>query len=444
MLAPTSTHILTLSNTQAKELAGRFVSIGGATYHFKSYDPDHPGQPPWCSGAEGKAYPLLGKDGTIAAYAKFFSQATQKRFERTAWLIGQQLYTWLPNLAAAPLLWTDTRRGLQSEKIGFAFSAYLAKAVRGETWLEHKTRMVRRETYFPEGLRWRCLSDLLVVLAVLERAGLVHGDLSPNNVVIDYNARGSEPALYLIDFDAFFAPAAGVNRSVTVAEGGTYGTQGYCPADLAAAAKLGDDSVAPYSDRYGRDMLLLEFLLMRRGLPADDPLADWSREQLQRLFAAWRARSDPECVRVLRHLNPATVFDLNESQRPSSVDLAIGLGLSLPERRLLRRVTELPRPTPATLGGRTTLAEKDPAGQSQTVEAQYRARQGSRMRRIRPFYRKVRPQWKVGDDDLDTFIAIMLAVVLPFLLTVMFEAMSSGSKEPENASHYTNPVNPYK
>ena len=316
-------------------------------------------------------------------------------------------------MAAQPcgraLLWTDTRRGLQSEKIGFAFSAYLAKAVRGETWLEHKTRMVRRETYFPEGLRWRCLSDLLVVLAVLERAGLVHGDLSPNNVVIDYNARGSEPALYLIDFDAFFAPAAGVNRSVTVAEGGTYGTQGYCPPDLAAAAKLGNDSVAPYSDRYGRDMLLLEFLLMCHGLPADDPLADWNREQLQRLFAAWRARSDPECVRVLPHLDPTTAFDLNESDRPSSVDLAIGLGLSLPERRMLRRVREVTRPTPAVLGYRPTIAKEE---------------SGSRMPKIKPFYRRryrgyskpiVQPRWSVGD----AFRSFVVGVALGFGVCIL-------------------------
>ncbi len=55
-----STDILTLSNTQAKELAGRLVTIGTETYYFKNYDPEHPGQPPWRSGAEGKAYPLLG------------------------------------------------------------------------------------------------------------------------------------------------------------------------------------------------------------------------------------------------------------------------------------------------------------------------------------------------------------------------------------------------
>ena len=55
----TNTNILTLSNTQAKELAGRVVAIGVMKYYFQNYDPKQPGQPPWRSGAEGKAYPLL-------------------------------------------------------------------------------------------------------------------------------------------------------------------------------------------------------------------------------------------------------------------------------------------------------------------------------------------------------------------------------------------------
>ena len=63
-------------------------------------------------------------------------------------------------------------------------------------------------------------------------------------------------------------------------------------------------------------------------------------------------------MQTLCHLDPATVFNLSEPERPSSVDLATGLGLSLPERRVLRRVTELPRPTHAMLGYRPTIDKK--------------------------------------------------------------------------------------
>jgi len=414
-----NTNILTLSNTQAKELAGRVVTIGGATGYFKCYDSAQPGQPPWRSGAEGKAYPLLDQDGSVAAYLKFFTHPTQKRLDRTAWLIGQKMHAWLPNLAAAPLLWTDTRDGLHGAKIDFQFTAYLSTAVPGETWLEQKNDIAGGGTLFPEDLRWRCVKDLLLALAALEQAELVHGDLSPNNVILDLDAQQDAPMLYLIDFDAFFATAAGANRAVTVAEGGTYGTEGYCPPDLAAAASAGDGSATPYSDRYGRDMLLLEFLLMGRSMPADDPLAYWNREQLQRQFTAWQARSDRKWVQTLCHLDPITVFKLSEPERPTSVDLAVGLGLSLPERRVLHRVTELPRPTPAFLGDRPTFSEMARLRRRTATPGQVRGRTPAwAVASLPPLRRHQRVQFKekIGEDDLESCLAVVIAIFLFFLL----------------------------
>ena len=131
---------------------------------------------------------MLGADGSVAAYLKFFTRPTQKRLDRTAWLIGQQMHTWLPSLAAAPVLWSDTRHGLHGAKIDFQFAAYLAKAVPGETWLERKTGIASGETKFPDDFRWRCVTGPAPALAALEQAELVHGDLSPNNVVIDLDA----------------------------------------------------------------------------------------------------------------------------------------------------------------------------------------------------------------------------------------------------------------
>jgi len=327
------------------------------------------------------------------------------------------MHTWLPNLAAAPVLWTDTRRGMHGAKIDFQFAAYLAKAVPGETWLERKSGIASRGTRLPEELRWRCVTDLLLALAALERSELVHGDLSPNNVIIDLEAPPHEPALYLIDFDAFFAPAAGANRAVTVAEGGTYGTDGYCPPDLAAAASDGDGSVAPYSDRFGRDMLLLEILLMNGSLPADDPPGQWNRELLQRQFAAWRARNNPKRARTLCHLDPATVFELTEPERPTSVDLAISLGLPLPVRRVLRRVTELPRPTPAILG---YIAKTSAVSRRPVVRALRRGRapkpSAGAIQSIHRRWRQLRPKWRIELVDLGPFISILIGFAIGFAL----------------------------
>ena len=152
------------------------------------------------------------------------------------WLIAQRMHAWLPNLAAAPLAWGDTRIARSDTNADFDFAGYLARAVPGKTWLELKTAVSEDSIRLSDDARRRCVRDLLVSLAVLEEAGVVHGDLSPNNIVIDLEPSGERSSLYLIDFDAFVAESAGQNRAVTVAEGGTYGTDGYCPPDLAAAA----------------------------------------------------------------------------------------------------------------------------------------------------------------------------------------------------------------
>ena len=289
-------------------------------------------------------------DRSVAAYLKFFTRPTQKRLDRTAWLIGQQMHTWLPGLAAAPLVWVDTRHAHRPADATLDFAGYLARAVPGKTWLELKTSIHDNSLPFPEDFRWRCVRDLVLALSVLEQEGIIHGDLSPNNIVIDLEARPDQPALYLIDFDAFVAPAAGGNEAVTVAEGGTYGTEGYCPPDLAAAAAGGDGSAAPYSDRYGRDMLLVELLLI-----GPRPLAGRSSVELERGPASaplrrLAGRSDPACLQTLSHLDPATLFDAGpEEDRPASAELAAGLGLSCPPAAAAT-LTRAWNPAPAVLG----------------------------------------------------------------------------------------------
>ena len=148
-------------------------------------------------------------------------------------------------MAAAPLVWADTRHSHRPKAATLDFAGYVARAVPGKTWLELKTSINDNAIPFPEDFRWRCLRDLVFALALLEQEGIVHGDLSPNNIIVDLEAPPDQPALFLIDFDAFMAPAAEGIAAVTVFEGGTYGTEGYCPPDLAAAVAEGDGSVRP-------------------------------------------------------------------------------------------------------------------------------------------------------------------------------------------------------
>ena len=171
------------------------------------------------------------------------------------------MHTWLPGLAAALLLWIDTRLGFRSAKTAFDFAGYLAQAIPGERWLELKNRMMDAGTSLSEDFRWQCVKHPLLATAVLEQATIIHGDLSPNNVVIDLDAPSNEPALYLIDFDAFVASVAGPDRAVDMARLGHLWHGGVLPTGpQALRAVAGDGSVVPYSDRYGRDMLILELL----------------------------------------------------------------------------------------------------------------------------------------------------------------------------------------
>jgi serine/threonine protein kinase len=88
--------------------------------------------------------------------------------------------------------------------------------------------------------------QLLRATAALERRGIVHGDLSDNNVIVD----AASGALCLIDFDAFVAADAPDDiQRLSLGDGGAIGTPDYMPVDLQKCRNAGEDDVSPYSDR---------------------------------------------------------------------------------------------------------------------------------------------------------------------------------------------------
>ena len=103
------------------------------------------------------------------------------------------------------------------------------------------------------------------------------------------HAPAGEPALYLIDFDAFVAPAAGPDQAVNVAGRRHLRHRRLLPAGPRARAAAGDGSAAPYSDRYGRDILILELLLMDPGFRRTILRQRGERDEFERRRAAWRA-----------------------------------------------------------------------------------------------------------------------------------------------------------
>ncbi|MDX2037863.1 MAG: protein kinase family protein [Isosphaeraceae bacterium] len=271
-----------LTNTQAAALAGKRWTIDGVVYRFRDFDPGRRGQPPWKSGAEGKAFPLLGPDGKTSAYLKFYHRTTRDRFERTLFLIRRRVHRWDRSLAAAPRDWLDTQRCGRPPGVGFDFAAGFSQCVPGMTWLEAKFQIETGSLELSPEFRLRCARDLLRALAVLERRGLVHGDLSPNNLIIDPTASPVDPAVSLIDFDAFVALESDEPWArLTVARGGSAGTEGYAPASLLDRLVDGTDlaAVAPETDRHARDILLLELLgfdlELAEDYSADSPASEW-------------------------------------------------------------------------------------------------------------------------------------------------------------------------
>ncbi|MCY2986681.1 MAG: SUMF1/EgtB/PvdO family nonheme iron enzyme [Planctomycetota bacterium] len=323
-------------------MAGKDWQVQGQKYRFCPYTHGQPGQPPWRKGSEGFAYPLLDSNGSAAAYLKFFTLPTPKRFQRTQWLILQQMHLWAAQLQAAPSLWVDSRQHSRPDAIGFDFTGCLARAVPGLTWLELKQGIQKGDVRLDDDFRWRCVCDLLVSAALLERAQIIHGDLSHMNIIVNPNAPRDEPALYLIDFDAFVARAV---QGVTFGEGGTYGTEGYCPPDLARRAEQGDDSVLPYSDRFGRDMLALELLCLGRDHSPDESPVKWDKAVLRRRWDARLARLPASHAQALQALQPPHVFAVTEPQRVSAAQL-VALGLTQPPSAPPVQSPATPRPVP--------------------------------------------------------------------------------------------------
>lgn len=327
-----------LLGLQAKDLAGRSWKINDRTYRLAEYNGATFG-----GGRESIGIGLYDEQGRLTAYFKSFVGIflSHKRVARTKWLIAADLPSLGPEFRGAPRQWLDTRQDGRPQGIIFDFTGYLMEAVPGMDWRDLKESIASGEPELSASFRKRCVEGLLRALAVLERRGILHGDISPNNLKVHLTAAEREPAVYLLDFDGFAAPSAGELGRLTTDEGGVFGTEGYCPPDLSAESENERHNVAPYSDRYGRDMLLLELFCFDWTLPYDLPPAEWPRELL-----ANRLRQ-ADLARTFSYLCRPDLFALPEDERPSTTELAYAFGINVPPP-----VKRRSRPTTSTAGFR--------------------------------------------------------------------------------------------
>ena len=319
-----SPEIIDIDNNSLCQLCEKRWRTGLGDFTF---DGKNGNTPPFSTGTEGAAFPMTGPGGQ-RFYAKFFRrfQYPSLRYKRIEWLIQQKVFQWSLALSPAPRLWLDSRKIGRPDGIYFDITACVSQAAPGESWGLVKEN-IQSGNWKPVDRDWRIKSAIVLLSAMeqFDKNKFVHGDLSENNLFLNTSGDG-QPLISVIDFDAF-AVVGRPDFSLSLDRGGTCGTEGYCPPILLERKSAGDLSVAPVSDRYARDMLLLELLcfndnFMPRGnkLTALPP-AQWSNDQwasARKILAATLARCPAELQSTLKHLLCPNILTLDEEHRPAT------------------------------------------------------------------------------------------------------------------------------
>ena len=306
-----------VSLMNVRTLAGKTWKIGADELRFAPLNSD--GTLPVLRGADGIAIPCVDEHGEVNAWLKLATGGSWlgKRAQRSQWLIAQQVWSWSDELSAAPRLWLDTTQCSRPDGIDFDFAGYLSDAAAGHTWCELRNSVKESGLGIVDEWRQRWAQKLLRSLIVLEQHGLVHGDLSPNNLVLSTTP---EVDLRLIDFDGFVAGNAAVELArLSNSESGTVGTPGYLPCDLEKRHSNGDVDLTPYSDLHARDMLLIELLCFDSGFPEEDAPEKWDWSRIQTKL---QTNSPPG---VSSYLGNRDIFTRAENCRASSAVLARAL-----------------------------------------------------------------------------------------------------------------------
>lgn len=189
--------------TVKQELAGQSFQITDVT--GKSIDFNFPSSfGAWPRrGMEGIVIPVTCSHpvhGPIPSIMKCFDHHLQQRSSRQEYLVRLGLagmHDWL--YEGVPYLW------MNREVCGVPVYGHVAKHV-GNALQGDDFRIIRdREDYddYTEDNRLEMAAQLCVAVAGLERIGIVHGDLSPANIVVGRDAHGARCSI--IDYDGFYS-----------------------------------------------------------------------------------------------------------------------------------------------------------------------------------------------------------------------------------------------
>ena len=188
--------------------------------------------------------------------------------------------------------------GAHGRPEGFSndFAGVLLPVVPGSPWKDWKDKLENSPVQWDGHVRQTLARQFVRSLALLERVGLTHGDISEGNLLIHVTATDTQ--LYLIDFDGFvYRPKKPTRLSrrwairllrqlfhnpsmfadelttlapedcrLTIAEGGTVGTENYAPPELINRSNSErNKDLAPDTDWHARDIFLVELLCYGKG-----------------------------------------------------------------------------------------------------------------------------------------------------------------------------------
>jgi len=265
-------------------------------------------------GAEGYAVPCVRNDNGKRDYLKVFTKPNQLRSTRTRWLAQSRLREKLPQPSAVPYHLVEQR--WTREGVEYRFQGHIGSDLQGPTWRVIRRDVLAEKQWLPSiEERLSLVRSLFRTLLLLEDQGLIHGDLSPQNVVVLRSNSVCE--VRLLDFDGFVHPDV---PPMTWSKGGTLGTAGYQPPDLQPG-----ESAFPIGDRYAASVLALEMLLCNATTPPEIPLTQWPKNQLETAIEPLWTTSGSAARDFVKLLATNVGPNLLEAQRHGFRDLVEAL-----------------------------------------------------------------------------------------------------------------------
>jgi hypothetical protein len=203
-----------------------------------------------------------GKE-TIPAFLKLFKIEVKERENRTRLLIDMELAKKSHFFHGIPFGWLG-RFNINGVELNAHFTRMIAGPYNGGPEDFGRLRVNGRWTGVGAGHRRRFAAELAAAVAGLERANLVHGDISPGNVLIGQSSKGQDICI-LCDYDGYASKwvprLPRKDGSFHIRPMGTFGYQ--YPSLIAAleADSHSDADLWVETDRFALGVVLCEMLV---------------------------------------------------------------------------------------------------------------------------------------------------------------------------------------